>query len=206
MFRTALTLSVVTKLALGRHEQFTFADARIHSPTQNQKAEFNPSLFLSAGKQVVIDRTYKPHLYASTTSPFITTEKTSVSASSNYVPYIPISASTSLKNNLVKTKSYEERIKNYNDVNVDPRDVKNKHVPDTTHLIEKFINSYLERKNASLVKTTTTTTTTTTTESPSLDFLSFSFDEDEGHDYEDVRLKVKREDLKISKVNVNWYY
>ena len=61
MLRTALTLSVVTKLALGRHEQFTFADARIHSPTQNQKAEFNPSLFLSAGKQVVIDRTYTPH-------------------------------------------------------------------------------------------------------------------------------------------------
>ena len=205
MLRTVLTLSVVTKLALGRHEQFTFADARIHSPTQNQKAEFNPSLFLSAGKQVVIDRTYKPHLYASTTSPFITTEKTSVSASSNYVPYIPISASNSLKNNLVKTKSYEERIKNYNDVNVDPRDVKNKHVPDTTHLIEKFINSYLERKNSSLVKTTTTTTTTTT-ESPSLDFLSFSFDEHEGLDYDDVPSKVKREDLKISKVNLNWCF
>ena len=205
MFRTALTLSVVFRLVLGQHEQFTFADARIHSSTINKKAEFNPSLFLSAGKQVAIDGTYKPHLYASTTSPFITTEKTSVSASSHYVPYIPISASNSLKNNLVKTKSYKERIDNNNDVNVNPRNLKSKHVPDTTHLIEKFINSYLERKNASLVKTTTTTTTTTT-ESPSLDFLSFSFDEDEGHDYEDVRLKVKREDLKISKVNVNWYY
>ena len=205
MFRTALTLSVVFRLVLGQHEQFTFADARIHSSTINKKAEFNPSLFLSAGKQVVIDRTYKPHLYASTTSPFITTEKTSVSASSHYVPYIPISASTSLKNNLVKTKSYEERINDYNDVNVDPRDLKRKHVPDTTHLIEKFINSYLERKNSSLVKTTTTTTTTTT-ESPSLDFLSFSFDEHEGFDYDDVPSKVKREDLKISKVNLNWCF
>ena len=200
MFRTALTLSVVFRLVLGQHEQFTFADARIHSSTLNKKAEFNPSLFLSAGKQVVIDRTYKPHLYASTTSPFITTEKTSVSASSHYVPYIPISASTSLKNNLVKTKSYEERINDYNDVNIDSRDLKRKHVPDTTHLIEKFINSYLERKNVSLVKTTITTTTT---ESPSLDFLSFSFDEDEGFDYDDVRSKVKREDLQISKVNLN---
>ena len=184
-------------------ERFTFADARISLPTQKTEPNYNfQNDNLVSSLEPKSKSNYGPQLYVSTVSPFLTSERSSVSAPSshhsNYARYIPISprTSSSLKNALVNNMSYssheailDSRVIDSNDVYFDPPSFEEGDIPDATILIESLIKSYLSDN--------TPYKRTTTTEKPSLDFLSFSFDSE---DDEIVRSKVKREDARASEV------
>ena len=186
-------------------ERFTFADARINLPTQKTDPNNNvQNKNLAPSLEPKSNSNYGPQLYVSTASPFLTSERSSVSApssdTSNYARYIPISprSSNSLKNALVNNMSYsiheailDSRVIDSNDVYFDPPGYEKGDIADATHLIESLIKSYL------LDTPSIPYERTDTTEPPSLDFLSFSFDDE---DDDKVRSKVKREDARPSEV------
>ena len=204
-------------------ERFTFADALTHLPTQqssishNSKSRSIAPLSSPSSIDHKIITSHKPKLFISSDSPFITTERTSVSASSRklskYANYIPLSSRTSesLKNELVNRMSYKSFLES-NDVYFDPPEFEEGEVPDATRLIESLIGSYLG--NTTLDSSARVTTTkVTTTKAPALDFLSYSFeeelplehleeDDDDSDTLEEVtfRSKVKRADALASEV------
>ena len=199
-------------------ERFTFADALTHLPTQqssishNSKSRSITPLSSPSSIDHKIITSHKPKLYISSESPFVTTERTSVSASSrklsNYANYIPLSSRTSesLKNELVNRMSYKSFLES-NDVYFDPPEFEEGEVPDATRLIESLIGSYLGNT------TLDSSARVTTTKAPALDFLSYSFEEElplEHLEEDDVdsgtleeatfRSKVKRADALASEV------
>ena len=198
-------------------ERFTFADALTHLPNQQSSTSHNSksrSLASQSSPTSITDNhiisiSDKPKLFISSESPFITTERTAVSASSkrfsNYANYIPLSSRTSetLKNELVDHMSYKS-FSESNDVYFDPPEFEKGEIPDATHLIESLINSYLENT------TLDSSARITTTRAPALEFLSYSFEEelpqeeDYHHDEYDnselIRSKVKRADALASEV------
>ena len=206
-----LAICLCCKSSIGA-ERFTFADALTHLPTQQSSINHSSksrsltaqsSTSSSAHKSSI---NYKPQLYVSSESPFITTERTSVSASSrklpNYGNYIPLSSRTSesLKNELVNRMSYKSFLDS-NDIYFDPPEFEEGEIPDATDLIESLIKSYIQNT------TLDSSARVTTTKAPSLEFLSYSFEEElpleEDEDSDLVRSKVKREDALASEVRKN---
>ena len=199
-----MALFILANSVLGA-EKFTFADALINLPTQKTDSNSNVNTGKSAPSvEPKSNPNYGPQLYISTASPFLTSERSSVSSPPNHIPnyarYIPISpkSSYSLKNALLNNMSYsihesilDSRVIDSNDVYFDPPAFEEEDIPDATQLIESIIKSYLADN------TLTPNERTTTTEAPSLEFLSFSFEDE----YDDVvRSKVKREDARPSEV------
>ena len=198
-------------------ERFTFADALTHLPNQQSSTSHNSksrSLASQSSPSSITDNhiisiSDKPKLFISSESPFITTERTAVSASSkrlsNYANYIPLSSRTSesLKNELVDHMSYKS-FSESNDIYFDPPEFEEGEIPDATHLIESLINSYLENT------TLDSSARITTTKAPALEFLSYSFEEElpqeEDYHHDDfdnselIRSKVKRADALASEV------
>ena len=182
-------------------ERFTFADARINSIPLTDPNNNVPNNNLASSLQPKSNSNYGPQLYVSTASPFLTSERSSVSAPSHhYARYIPMSSrsSNSLKNALVNNMSYsiheailDSRVIDSNDVYFDPPGYEEGDIPDATYLIESMIKSYLSDNKLPPYKRATST------EKPSLDFLSYSFDEE---DDDVVRSKVKRADMLASEV------
>ena len=204
-----LAICLCYKPSIGA-ERFTFADALTHLPTQqssiNHSSKSRNLAAQSSTSSSAHERSinYQPKLFLSSESPFITTERTSVSVSSrklpNYAQYIPLSSRTSesLKNELVNGISYKSFIDS-NDIYFDPPAFEEGDIPDATNLIESLIKSYLENT------TLDSSARITTTSAPSLEFLSYSFEEElpleeEDGDSDLIRSKVKREDALASKV------
>ena len=161
---------------------------------QSQNEHLKLSRYASSSENGKANKNYQPQLYVSTELPFLTSERTSISASpsfpSSYAHYIPLSSSNSLESSNINNKSYNS-LMNSNDVNFDPPDFEEAYIEDTTNLIESIIKSYLSNK------TLISSELKTTTEASELEFLTFSFDEE---DEDLVRSKVKREDAPPWKV------
>ena len=176
-------------------ERFTFADARLQPLTQDSNPNFHfETRNIVSSSEHSRHKSYLPHLYVSTVSPFLTSHRTSTlssrSHSSNSVPYIPLSSTSPLKDTVVNNAAYN-RIVNSNEVDVVFPDTPDILISPTNVLLESLIKSYMMNKNKTLVQPKSTT------EPSPLLFLSSSFDEEENGV---IRSKVKREDVQGTKV------